>query len=584
MGSTFSAATFPSAFSNILSNLPKSLSQIPQSRVTIFDDVSISKQAFAVFAGTWLLWRVLRIMLIRNPLDNVPGPKASSYIGGSIADVFNPNAWAYHENLEKNYTGIARIPDVMGGSMLYVFDPKAIYHILLKDQNLYEESADFLLTNAMIFGKGLLSTVGDHHRKQRKILNPVFSAAHLREMVPLFYDVCYKLRDSVRLEVSRGKTEIDMLEWMSRTALELMGHSGWGTSFDSLQPGAELHPYYNAIKNFMHTLTKTTFPRFLLLPYAIKIGTPSFRRFIVNIFPWNPLHELRDIADVMHDTSVRVYKEKMEALQQGGPDALREQIGAGKDILSTLLKANLLATTEDQKMPEDEVIDQMTTLTFAGMDTTSNALSRILDLLSVNLDVQSKLREEILQAKADHGELLYDELHQLPYLDAVCRETLRLYPPASLVVRTTVADAILPLERPLKCLDGKEVTELAVPRGTNIALSILASNRDPLIWGPDANEWKPERWLAPLPKTVTDSRNPGIYSHLMTFIGGNRACIGFKFSQLEMKAVLCVLLESFKFTPTKKEIKWEFHGISQPTVEEDGTHKLQLPLTVSLVA
>ncbi|TFK25118.1 cytochrome P450 [Coprinopsis marcescibilis] len=581
MGSSLSTTSFPSALGDIVSRLPGPFSHLSQSVLVDFD-VSILKQGLTIFAGSWLLWRVFKTIFAKHPLDNVPGPKASSYIAGSIAELFDPNPWPFHENLEKNHTGIARIASVMGRPMLYVYDPKALYHILLKDQSLYEENEDFIRTNTIIFGKSLLSTVGDHHRRQRKILSPVFSAAHLRDMVPLFYDVCYKLRDSVRLEVSRGKTEIDMLEWMSRTALELMGHSGWGTSFDSLQPGAILHPYYNAIKSFMETLVKTTAARFLFLPYLVNIGTPGFRRFLVNIFPWRTLHELRDIVDVMHDTSVSVYREKMKVLQQGGPDALREQIGEGKDILSTLLKANMLATTDDQKMPEEEVIGQMTTLTFAGMDTTSNALSRILYMLSTNLDVQSKLREEILQAKAEHGELLYDELHQLPYLDAVCRETLRLYPPASLILRTTVADATLPLERPLRCLDGKEVTELVVPRGTNILVSILASNRDPLTWGPDANEWKPERWLSPLPKTVTESRHPGIYSHLMTFIGGNRACIGFKFSQLEMKAVLCVLLESFKFAPTKTQIKWEFHGISQPAVNENGVHKLQLPLTVSL--
>ena len=59
------------------------------------------------------------------------------------------------------------------------------------------------------------------------------------------------------------------------------------------------------------------------------------------------------------------------------------------------------------------------------MDTTSNAMSRVLHLLSQNLDVQDKLRREIIDARA-HGQLSYDELHSLPYLDAVCKETLRL--------------------------------------------------------------------------------------------------------------------------------------------------------------
>lgn len=65
-------------------------------------------------------------------------------------------------------------------------------------------------------------------------------------------------------------------------------------------------------------------------------------------------------------------------------------------------------------------------LTFAAMDTTSSALARTLHLLSTHLDVQSKLRKEIVDTKKNHGNLGYDELVALPYLDAICRETLRL--------------------------------------------------------------------------------------------------------------------------------------------------------------
>jgi cytochrome P450 len=67
------------------------------------------------------------------------------------------------------------------------------------------------------------------------------------------------------------------------------------------------------------------------------------------------------------------------------------------------------------------------TLTFAGMDTTSNALARILDILSKKPDIQEKIRQEITQAYEDNGgDLDFDTLMNLPYLDAVCRETLRL--------------------------------------------------------------------------------------------------------------------------------------------------------------
>ena len=70
--------------------------------------------------------------------------------------------------------------------------------------------------------------------------------------------------------------------------------------------------------------------------------------------------------------------------------------------------------------------DPSSNLTVAAMETTSGALSRILQLLSTHQDVQSKLRQEIVDARNSHGDLGFDELVALPYLDAVFRETLRL--------------------------------------------------------------------------------------------------------------------------------------------------------------
>ena len=69
------------------------------------------------------------------------------------------------------------------------------------------------------------------------------------------------------------------------------------------------------------------------------------------------------------------------------------------------------------------------------MDTTSNALARTLHLLSLHPEVQDKLRQEVLEATRTGLDLSYDDLHTLPYLDAVCRETLRVYPPIPFVFR-----------------------------------------------------------------------------------------------------------------------------------------------------
>ncbi|KAG5653020.1 hypothetical protein H0H81_002713 [Sphagnurus paluster] len=129
----------------------------------------------------------------------------------------------------------------------------------------------------------------------------------------------------------------------------------------------------------------------------------------------------------MHQTSMEIFEAKKKALEQG-ESAFAAQLDEGKDIMSILVKANSEAAEAD-RLSDEEVIGQapFRTFTFAGTDTTSNALSRILHLLSTQPKVQDRLRAEITEAISTYGEnMTYDELVSLPFLDAVCRETLRL--------------------------------------------------------------------------------------------------------------------------------------------------------------
>ena len=82
-----------------------------------------------------------------------------------------------------------------------------------------------------------------------------------------------------------------------------------------------------------------------------------------------------------------------------------------------------------------------------------------------------------------------------------------------MVLRTN-QDNVLPLSKPVIGLDGTEIHEILVPKNTYVNVSILHFNTNPEIWGPDSAEWKPERWLSPLPETVKGTLNTGVYSHL----------------------------------------------------------------------
>ena len=78
----------------------------------------------------------------------------------------------------------------------------------------------------------------------------------------------------------------------------------------------------------------------------------------------------------------------------------------------------------------------------------------------------------------------------------------------------TRKDVVMPLMWPIKGVDGSEIREIAVPNNTDVIISVLGANRDKRIWGPDAEEWRPERWLEPLPQSVADAHMPGVYASM----------------------------------------------------------------------
>jgi cytochrome P450 len=175
----------------------------------------------------------------------------------------------------------------------------------------------------------------------------------------------------------------------------------------------------------------------------------------------------------------------------------------------------------------------------------------------------------------------------LPYLDALARETLRLYAPITFLSRTTRKDVVLPLSSPIQSTTGDTISAIPIRSNTNVIIGIAAANRDREIWGDDADEWKPERWLGKGFSEVTRSgeKLPGVYSGMMTFLGGSRACIGFKFSELELKVVISTLIESLEFTPSKtKEIVWRNSSIQNPVTKDNVDGPSSLPLGVALAA
>jgi len=184
-----------------------------------------------------------------------------------------------------------------------------------------------------------------------------------------------------------------------------------------------------------------------------------------------------------------------------------------------------------------------------------------------------------MDARVERRDITYDDLMALPYLDAVCKETLRLYAPITQLHLVSRENTAIPLSRPVLGRDGQTIDCVHVQAGTMVVVGTAAMNRDPALWGPDAGQWIPERWLRPLPDAVADAYSPGASSHMMAFVGGGRPCMGFRFAEVGIKAVLYVLLSRMKFEPPQKPIPWD---TSTPTAQ--GRSLPSMPLKVTLLS
>jgi len=245
-----------------------------------------------------------------------------------------------------------------------------------------------------------------------------------------------------------------------------------------------------------------------------------------------------------------------------------------------------------QRISDIDIANQINTFLFAGSDTTSLAISWCIHILAQKQDLQQRLRDELIGVA--HGMSddafataeFYTELDQLPYLENVCREILRLIPPVHSSIRVALKDDTIPISSPMRWEDryGKTIKEshptgIKIARGEYIHIAIEGLNLSKSVWGEDAHEFNPDRWEN-LPELVRSA--PGLYSNIMTFGYGPRSCIGMRFSMMEMKAFMFMLFRTFRFHDPP-DVRKVSAIVTRPFVKGSFEEGSRLPIRVTLV-
>uniref|UniRef100_D8PU78 Cytochrome P450 n=1 Tax=Schizophyllum commune (strain H4-8 / FGSC 9210) TaxID=578458 RepID=D8PU78_SCHCM len=520
--------------------------------------------AFFVFLAIRLAYRSLT-----SPTRNIPGPPQPglpNWLVGHRA-LLNEEERTVTDGLDKwtsQYGHVVRLRGLAWRDRIMTTDVRALQHLLGRD-DIWHRSDETRWSISRALGDSIL-TVEDHKHRQ--------------QLMPFFADLSEKLKDrwDHAIAANGGEAELNILNELSRMTLDVIGKAGFGYDFGALDDDAESSELARAFAKFFSVPPKSA-------PFIERFGRKwQDLQVVFPLLRWIPA------PGSGQEQAARATMERIGRglLAEAKANAAANEIKSGteaRDLLSVLVRANLAESQRD-RLTDEEVMGQVPTFVFAGHETTATSTTWAIYQLTLDLGIQSRLREELQTLTFDGAEPTMDELNTLQYLDMFTKEVLRFYSPVPWVTRQAVRDDVVPLAKPFIDIHGNVCSEIRARKGQEFMLPIHSMHRSKEIWGEDADVFKPERW-APESSAAMLKNIPAIFlSHVFTFLGGSHACIGWRFSVVEMKAILFTLVRTFEFRLAVKEEDIQSHHVAviRPALKGDAKAVGNLPVLVKRVA
>ncbi|KAJ4479612.1 cytochrome P450 [Lentinula edodes] len=510
-----------------------------------------------------------------SPLWNIQGPKSSSFILGHLRELLQRPAGLAEFEWQRTYGDVVRIRTSFGSEQLVVSDPKALQHILCSGYK-WRRSPVRREMGRLTSGKGLAWADGETHVRHRKLMTPGFRATETQKFLPIFVACAEAMSSEWKKSITKSGDQscvFDLTDHLSHATLDAIGLAAFDYDFGSISN------HENELAKAYEGLTAKAFRApsnmGLLMLDLFRLIPSTVMEFMNDHNP--RLETLHHVAHVGKGVAKQLIAQKVDKIEQGTPDT---------DIYTSLVQSNLSESFKS-RLSDEELVAQMRTLLFGGHETTTNSICWAAYELAHNPELQDQLRTEIKSTErkiADRGEFEFtlNDYEEMPLLNAICKETLRFHPIALHLFRTANEDDVIPLSKPIVGKTGQLITEIPVPKGTRIVGSCSAYNRNLTIFGEDAHEFNPYRWLEGRVKTEDNLGFP--YANLATFAAGVRSCIGWRFAVAELQTFIVVLLRNFAIrdTPKLTRIRRESALTMVPAIEGELDKGTQLPIRVYL--
>ncbi|PNS18763.1 Isotrichodermin C-15 hydroxylase [Sphaceloma murrayae] len=443
------------------------------------------------------------------PLRNVPGPFAARFSSWwYLRNVWRGNFEQVNIELHDRLGAVVRIaPNQYSIDDLEAMRTIYGHGTAFIKGSWYYASGDPNPNNSSLFTD---QNTKRHSELRRKIAN-LYSMTSLLHLEPFVTTCNRRLIDKLDTLAQDGNT-IDLQHWLQCYAFDTIGTITFARPFGFLDEGKDVGGILQALHNY--------------LIYCANVGVCSWLHpYLFRLAAWLPGSGMEYLLSFTQQNI-------QDRLRKPGSEKRTEQ--EGDDFLSKMLR-------EPEKF-QKELFGTCLTNVGAGSDTTSVSLSGILYHLIKNPSKLAKLRAELDDHAATRNNTdltTYAEAQSLPYLQACIKEGLRMHPATG-----------LPLMRIVPA-GGATLAGHYFPPGSEVGVNSWVAHRNKRVFGEDAAQFMPERWLE------SSERSSMMERYFMTFGAGSRTCIGKNISLLEIGKVVPELVRRFDFELVRQELRTE---------------------------
>ncbi|XP_071576367.1 cytochrome P450 6k1-like [Temnothorax nylanderi] len=353
---------------------------------------------------------------------------------------------------------------------------------------------------------------GERWQDLRAKMTHTFTKAKIKQMFPIVKECSERLAKYLESK-AQTRDSVQMKDMFARYTIDVIMSTAFGMTSNCIEdPNDEC---LIQGKKFLR-IKILRFILFVSLPkimdfFSISLADRETTSFFMNMFRENV--ERRKIDNIVTNDFMNLLIQLMEK-GYVNPDDVKKT-----DVKSTINEPLTMA----------EATAQAFAFFFAGFESSAATATFALYELAQNQDIQDNVREEIDETLAKHGDLTYEAIDEMKYLEKVINETLRKYPPLPMLNRICTETTDLP------------TVNIRVPKGIPIVIPVLGLHRDPSIY-PDPERFDPERFAA-------DEKAKRHNYAFLPFGEGQRKCIGLRFGNIQTKIGLVSLLSKYRFKP-----------------------------------